>query len=89
MIYDCHDKRFTIGNLIAQHLSTVSPGFVWRILKKHNIHLQRRHSQCISIDPEFASQAADIVGLYVDAPNNAVVLCVDEKPVIQALERAQ
>lgn len=77
------------GNLIAQHLGTVSPDFVWRILKKHSIHLQRKHSWCISTDPEFASKAADIVGLYLDPPNNAVVLCVDEKPAIQALERAQ
>jgi len=77
------------GNLIAQYLGTVSPDFVWRILKKHNIHLQRNHSWCISTDPEFASKAADIVGLYLDPPTNAVVLCVDEKPAIQALERAQ
>src|SRR5208337_2958028 len=40
-------------------------------------------------DPEFASKAADVVGLYVDPPAKAIVLCVDEKPSIQALERAQ
>ncbi len=39
--------------------------------------------------PEFAPKAAAIVGLYLDPPENAVVLCVDEKPGIQALERAQ
>jgi len=77
------------GNLIAQHLGTVSDDFVWRVLKKHDIHLQRRHSWCVSTDPEFASKAADIVGLYLDPPSNAVVICVDEKPAIQALERAQ
>ena len=43
----------------------------------------------MSTDPEFARKAADIVGLYLDPPRNAVVLCVDEKPHIQALERAQ
>ncbi len=43
----------------------------------------------MSTDPEFTSKAADIVGLYLDPPSNAVVLCVDEKPRIQALERAQ
>ena len=43
----------------------------------------------MSTDPEFASKAADIVGLYLDPPENAVVICVDEKPQIQALERAQ
>jgi transposase len=77
------------GSLIAQHIGTVSSDFVWRVLKKHNIHLQRKHSWCISTDPEFAVKAADIVGLYLDPPNNAVVICVDEKPAIQALERAQ
>lgn len=77
------------GNLIAKRMGTVSDDFVWRVLKKHNIHLQRKHSWCVSTDPEFASKAADIVGLYLDPPNNAVVICVDEKPAIQALERAQ
>ena len=39
--------------------------------------------------PQFAAKAADVVGLYVDPPAKAIVLCVDEKPSIQALERAQ
>ncbi len=43
----------------------------------------------MSTDPQFAQQAADIVGLYLDPPENAVVISVDEKPSIQALERAQ
>jgi hypothetical protein len=38
-------------------------------------------------DPEFAAKAADIVGLYLDPPENALVLCIDEKPGIQAPER--
>ena len=40
-------------------------------------------------DPEFAAKAAAIVGLYLAPPENAIVLAVDEKPAIQALERAQ
>ena len=43
----------------------------------------------MSPDPEFAPKAAEIVALYLDPPENAVVLAVDEKPHIQALERAQ
>jgi hypothetical protein len=43
----------------------------------------------VSTDPEFSRKAADVVGLYLHPPHNAVVLCVDEKPCIQALERAQ
>src|SRR2546422_8525670 len=42
-----------------------------------------------SNDPEFVTKAADVVGLYMAPPENALVLCVDEKPSIQALERAQ
>ena len=46
-------------------------------------------SWCESNDPEFAAKAAEIVGLYMAPPENAIVICVDEKPSIQALERAQ
>ena len=67
----------------------ISEHYVWRILRKHQISLARRRSWCISTDPEFVPKAAAIVGMYLDPPENAVVLCVDEKPAIQALERAQ
>lgn len=77
------------GVLLAQSLGDVSPHHVWRVLKRHGIHLQRRHSWCVSTDPEFARKAADIVGLYLNPPQNAVVISIDEKPAIQALERAQ
>lgn len=40
-------------------------------------------------DPQFAAKAADIIGLYLDPPKNALVLSVDEKPTIQAMERAR
>jgi transposase len=77
------------GGLVARALGDVSPHQVWRVLKRHGIHLQRRHSWCVSTDPEFAQKAADIVGLYLDPPEDAMVISVDEKPAIQALERAQ
>ena len=77
------------GSLVAKRLGDVSKHQVWRVLRKHEIHLQRRRSWCVSTDPQFAPKAADIVGLYLNPPENAVVLCVDEKPGIQALERAQ
>lgn len=59
------------------------------MLRQYGIQLHRRRSWCESTDPEFARKAADVIALYVDPPENAVVLCVDEKPHIQALERAQ
>jgi len=61
---------------------------VWRVLRKEGICLNRQRSWCVSTDPEFAAKAADIVGLYLNPPENALVLCIDEKPSIQALERS-
>ena len=77
------------GALLAAALKDISADHVWRILRKHGIQLQRRRSWCITTDPEFGPKAADVVGLYLNPPENAVVLCVDEKPHIQALQRAQ
>ena len=65
------------------------PYAVWSILKKEGIHLNRKRTWCISKDKQFAQKAADIVGLYMDPPANAIVFSVDEKPSIQALKRAQ
>jgi transposase len=60
---------------------------VWRILRQEGICLQRQRSWCVSTDKEFAAKAADIVGLYLNPPEKALVISVDEKPSIQALER--
>jgi transposase len=62
---------------------------VWRVLRKEGVQLQRHRSWCVSTDPEFAAKAADVIGLYLNPPQNALVLSVDEKPSIQALERAR
>jgi len=77
------------GMLVARQLGDVSPQYVWRVLRRHAIHLQRRRSWCVSTDPEFTQKAADIVGLYLNPPEDAIVISIDEKPAIQALERAQ
>jgi transposase len=77
------------GRLLAEALPDISKDQVWRILRRHDICLERRRSWCISTDPEFGPKAADIVGLYLNPPENALVIAVDEKPSIQALERAQ
>ncbi len=74
------------GTLVARALGDVSSDEVWRVLRRHRIHLQRRRSWCISTDPEFAAKAADVVGLYLNPPENALVVSMDEKPSIQALE---
>jgi transposase len=74
------------GGTLAQALN-VSDDAVWRILRKEGIQLRRMRSWCVSTDPEFAAKAADVIGLYLGPPINALVLSVDEKPSIQALQR--
>src|SRR6266849_8410746 len=76
------------ARLLARALGDIPRHHVWRILHSHGIQLQRRRSWCVSTDRQFAPKAADIVGLYLNPPVNAVVLSVDEKPSIQAIERA-
>jgi transposase len=77
------------GRLLAAALGDVSVDQVRRVLRAHKIQLQRKRSWCISTDPQFGPKAADVVALYLHPPENALVLSVDEKPHIQALERAQ
>lgn len=77
------------GPLIATALGDVHVQYVWRFLRAQKIDLAARKSWCQSNDPEFVAKAAEIVGLYLDPPDNALVLAVDEKPSIQALERRQ
>jgi transposase len=74
------------GPALAQRLEA-SVHAVWRVLRKEGICLQRQRSWCVSTDPEFAPKAADIIGLYLNPPENALVLSIDEKPSMQALER--
>src|SRR5262252_3780019 len=75
------------GPAVAEKLGA-SVHAVWRVLRREGIYLQRRRSWCVSTDKEFAPKAAEVVGLYLNPPVNAVVLSVDEKPSIQAIERA-
>lgn len=77
------------GHLIAKALGDVDVQYIWRFLRRQNIDLATRKSWCESNDPNFAAKAAEIVGLYLNPPDNALVLAVDEKPSIQALERQQ
>ena len=67
----------------------LSPATVQRIWKKHKLQPHRVESFKFSSDPEFAPKVRDIVGLYINPPEKAVVLSVDEKSQIQALDRTQ
>jgi transposase len=69
-------KKFGIGHDVVN-----------RILRERDIkpHLVKKFS--FSTDPHFEEKLTDVVGLYMNPPDNAIVLCVDEKSQIQALER--
>jgi transposase len=67
----------------------ISEASVRRIWRSHGLKLHRVESFKISNDPEFAEKLEDIVGLYRNPPEHALVLCVDEKSQIQALDRTQ
>ncbi|MFO7866614.1 MAG: IS630 family transposase [Candidatus Aminicenantes bacterium] len=71
------------GKSIAERLES-SPDAVWRVLRENNINLARKRTWCVSTDSEFVQKAADIVGLYLNPPENALVISIDEKPSIQA-----
>ena len=74
------------GRAVAEVLGA-SVHAVWRLLRREGIYLQRLRTWCVSTDPEFAPKAAEVVGLYLNPPLNALVLSVDEKPSIQAIQR--
>ena len=61
---------------------------VWRVLRKEGVGLRRQRSWCVSTDKPFAAKAADLIALYWNPPEKALVISVDEKPRLQALERA-
>ncbi len=80
-----HGHAVWNGPLIAEKLG-VSDDTIWEILKDENIELQRHRSWSVSVDPEFTTKSVDIIGLYMDPPDNAIVMSVDEKPGIQAID---
>ena len=67
----------------------VSPATVHRIWQAHNLQPHRVETFKLSRDPEFVRKLRDIVGLYLNPPAHALVLSVDEKSQIQALDRTQ
>ena len=65
----------------------VSNGTVLRVWRRAGLKPHRLARYVATTDPEFETKAADIIALYLDPPEHAVVLCVDEKTAIQALDR--
>src|SRR5437773_8809926 len=67
----------------------VSSAMVHRIWRAHRLQPHRSEHFKQSRDPNFARKVRDVVGLYLNPPDKALVLCVDEKSQIQALDRTQ
>lgn len=81
------DSHWSTRSMAAQTgVSQSSVSRIWRAfgLKPHTVHTWK-----LSTDPQFVAKVRDVVGLYLDPPHDALVLAVDEKSQIQALDRTQ
>ncbi|MDO0910957.1 IS630 family transposase [Streptomyces sp. DT2A-34] len=81
---DTHWSRAAMANRTGLSKSTIG-----RIWKKFDLKPHLQDSFKLSTDPLFVEKVVDVVGLYHNPPEKAVVLCVDEKSQIQALDRSQ
>ena len=75
------------SRLLAAHLGGISNVWVARIWRKWGLQPWRRETFKFSTDPELEAKVRDVVGLYLNPPDKAVVLSIDEKSQIQALDR--
>jgi len=73
---------------LAQHLG-IRPNMVHRVWKAHQLKPSQVRTFKLSRDPKFVEKLVDVVGLYLNPPDHAMVLCCDEKSQIQALDRTQ
>ena len=77
-----HWSTRSLGRKLGVHHTIIARAWQDAGLQPHRLERYLR-----STDPDFESKAADVIGLYLDPPQHAVVLCVDEKTAIQALDR--
>lgn len=79
---DTHWSTRSMANALGMSQTAISR--IWRVfgLKPHQVDTWK-----LSTDPQFIDKVRDVVGLYLDPPENALVLCVDEKSQMQALDR--
>jgi transposase len=80
-------SRWSVRTL-SEHLD-MAVGTVHSILKENDLHPHRLRTFTFSPDPQFEEKLLDVVGLYMNPPRNALILCIDEKTGIQALDRTQ
>ena len=76
------------ARLLGKHLG-ISFASVARIWRDWNLQPWRRESFNFSTDPELDAKVRDVVGLYLNPPDKAVVVCINEKTQVQALDRAR
>ncbi|MET8332106.1 IS630 family transposase [Streptomyces sp. NPDC005181] len=81
---DTHWSRASMAKRTGLSKSTIG-----RIWKRFDLKRHLQDSFKLSTDPQFVDKVVDVVGLYHNPPEKAVVLCVDEKSQIQALDRSQ
>ena len=79
-----HWSTRSLAKAHGVHASTIC-----RIWQEHQLKPHRQQTFKLSRDPEFVPKLLDVVGVYLNPPENAIVLCVDEKSQIQALDRTQ
>lgn len=88
----CRKPPKGLGRWSVRTLATrlgINRDAVHRTLVEHNLQPHRLRTFNFSPDPHFEEKLLDVVGLYMNPPDNALVLCVDEKTGIQALDRTQ
>jgi transposase len=81
------ESHWSVRRLAAA--TGASPATVHRIWRTHRLKPHQTRTFKYSRDPELVAKVVDVVGLYLDPPDGALVLCVDEKTQIQALDRTQ
>lgn len=82
-----HYSRWSVRTLAAD--LKLPPSTVHQMLVASDLQPHRMRTFTFSPDPDFEAKLLDIVGLYLNPPDNALVLCIDEKTGIQALDRTQ
>jgi transposase len=85
-----HWSSYEMARYLKRHEGiSVSHNFVHELWQENGLKPHRQGTFKVSGDPDFTSKVVDIVGLYLDPPEGAVVLSFDEKTQVQALERTQ
>src|SRR4051812_26773498 len=82
-----HSSSRLLADALAAEATPISHATIARIWHRFGVQPWRAETFKFSTDPQLEAKIRDVVGLYLHPPTKAVVLCVDEKPQLQALER--